>query len=146
MNKCRGVRAMALQRLYCRIYEAMFLVCSKNILLDLHWVSMVYASFSAGLKTCDNTPLPVAFFDYKKSFISSKGLRIFNMSLLVTCRYLSVVLRSLCPNSFCIKTTSVPLSSRWVAKLCRSICILPVLWIPALSFAAFMIDSRLLVL
>ena len=83
---------------------------------------------------------------YRKSLISSIGLRIFARSLLVTWRYRNVVFKSLCPNNFWIKTTSVPLSSKWVAKLCRSMCILPAFWMPALLFAAFIVNSKLLVL
>ena len=61
---------------------------------------------------------------FSNCVISSKGLKTFCRSLLVTCKYRRVVFISLCPGSFCISTTSVPLSNKCVAKLWRSMCML----------------------
>jgi hypothetical protein len=61
----------------------------------------------------------------------SSGLMIFSKSLLLVCTYFNMVRRSLCPSSFCIMVTSVPLSTRWVAKLWRRLWVLPGLITPA---------------
>ena len=64
---------------------------------------------------------------FSNCVMSSKGLKTFCRSLFVTCKYRSVVFISLCPSNLCIITTSIPLSSKCVAKLCRNWCMLPFL-------------------
>src|SRR5438093_4087615 len=41
---------------------------------------------------------------------------------MLTCRYFAVVLKWLCPKSACTESRSTPASSKWVAKLWRSVC------------------------
>ena len=93
---------------------AILAINQKYCCIDFHSIHLIYAeSFYSGNTTSY----------YIKPFMSSSGLNIFNRSLLVTCKYRNVVLISLCPNNFCISTTSVPLSSRCVAKLLKQLFI-----------------------
>lgn len=75
--------------------------------------------------------------------IASNGLNLYPRPLFVTCKNHSVVLISLCQSNFCINTTSVPLSNKCVAKLCRSMH-LAFLNIPANLYAIILEVKRLI--
>ncbi|EDT39880.1 hypothetical protein BamMEX5DRAFT_4329 [Burkholderia ambifaria MEX-5] len=60
----------------------------------------------------------------------SKGLTVAHTMLVATFRYREVVARLRCPISNWILRTSVPASSRWVAKAWRNECGVIGFWIP----------------
>src|SRR5690606_958616 len=69
---------------------------------------------------------------------SSKGFLMFFRLFSLTWVYIMVVLGLLCPKRDCMYLMSVPLSSKWVAKLCLRLCrVMPCLKMPAFRIAFF---------